>query len=371
MSYYVGADQRYPLIILAVVSIGLYLLATTARKPNVVPRYTVKQAVCQQLVAAQGVIKAERLRLHVPMNAADRLQTGWIGVNTSAYTTDPGSLAAKRSVTNPNIGAVVVDMLVKAGVKQHSIVAIGMTGSFPALDAAVIIAVEKLGARPLIISSVGASQWGANEPEFTWPVMERALYDAGIIHTRSLAFTRGGSRALPLETIAALDNLVARSGIQSIDDAHLTQSVRERIRLYEKAAGGRHIAAFVNIGGAIANVGIAGMRDPRNPKQRLGVMQTFEARHIPTIDLRNIRGFCRAHQLPWDPIHAPSVGSGKLFVRNKRLSVVVGICLMLQLLAMILVGWWQRRSCRPAPLELAELVTETSAVVPGNTSGER
>jgi poly-gamma-glutamate system protein len=41
-----------------------------------------------------------------------------------------------------------------------------MTGSFPALNIAVLAAAEEMKLKPIAISSVGSSMWGANEPDF-------------------------------------------------------------------------------------------------------------------------------------------------------------------------------------------------------------
>ena len=86
-----------------------------------------------------------------------------------------GHLSAKQTSTNPNFAAVLVEMLKEAGVQQGDVVAVGVSGSFPALNICTYAALESLGARPLVISSASASQWGANVPQLMWPDMEHLL----------------------------------------------------------------------------------------------------------------------------------------------------------------------------------------------------
>ena len=122
----------------------------------------------------------------------DTNDTGLIGVEYTDITTTLGSLAAKRTSTNPAFAAVVVDMLDRAGVRRGDAVAVSFSGSFPALNIAVLSAARALDLRPVIISSVGSSTYGANQPEMTWLDMERVLAEAGLFPYRSIAASLGG-----------------------------------------------------------------------------------------------------------------------------------------------------------------------------------
>ena len=85
----------------------------------------------------------------------------------------PGHLGSKQTSINPNFAAVVVGMLKDAGVQEGDCVAVGCTGSFPAMNVAVYSALETLRARPIVICSAGSSQYGANTPDLLWIDMER------------------------------------------------------------------------------------------------------------------------------------------------------------------------------------------------------
>src|SRR5262249_46844454 len=112
----------------------------------------------------------------------------------SVITTNTGSLEAKRTTLDPNWAAVVVQLLYEAGVQRKGTIAIGVSGSFPALNLAAFAAAEVLDLDAISIASVGASSWGANIPTLTWLDMERVLADAGLLRTRSIAASLGGTR---------------------------------------------------------------------------------------------------------------------------------------------------------------------------------
>ena len=67
-----------------------------------------------------------------------------------------------------------------------------MTGSMPGANIAVLTACRALGVIPITITSVGASQWGANLVDFTWLDMESILFENGLISSRSIAASIGG-----------------------------------------------------------------------------------------------------------------------------------------------------------------------------------
>ncbi|HVP92070.1 MAG TPA: poly-gamma-glutamate system protein [Terriglobales bacterium] len=265
-----------------------------------------------------------------PAAAADPNATGLIGLETSPITTSLGDPAAKRTTTNPDFAALVVSLLDEAGVRRGDAVAVGASSSFPALVIATLAAARAMGADPLVISSLGASEWGANDPAFTWLDMAECLSRAaGPLDVRPVALAVGGEedvgrnmepagRALLIERIRA-------SGLPFVDEAGLAANVAERVRLYAGAAGGRPLRAFVNIGGSSANIGtnaeVLKLRPGLvrevfiPPPAERGVLQEMAARKVPVIHLLNVRGLCRRYGLPWDPRPLPPPGAAGLYRR--------------------------------------------------------
>lgn len=326
--YTIGSERKWPTAILAIVAVGLYALAAHSDTPVASPLLREKLAVSQRLVTAAKVLRSERARLKKPISPDDREQTGWIGAALSVLTTEPGSVAAKRSTANPNIGAMAVQMLSDAGVQKGGAVAIGMSGSFPALDTAVIAAAEELGAYPIIISSVGASQWGANEPGLTWQRMEKLFLRHGVIAHGSIAVSRGGSSYTEARVLRQLEHEARRSHAQVISDDNLTRSITRRMEIYRKQAGSRRIQVFVNIGGAAVNVGVPQLVDKSDSLAGLGVIGMMRREGIRVIDLRQIKALCQKYGLPWDPSPLPAVGEGGIYHSTHKSSAVVGFCLL-------------------------------------------
>jgi poly-gamma-glutamate system protein len=258
-------------------------------------------------------------------------RTGLIGLETSAITTSLGNLEAKRTTTNPNFAALIARLLHRAGVRKGSAVAIGASSSFPALIIASLCAVEALDARGLLISSLGASQWGANRPDFNWLDMLGCLNRAGILPTRPIALSLGGDqdtgRDMSPEGRELLVRLGNETGVPFISEPDLEKNVRERLRLFEKAAGETGIRAFINVGGSYANMGTdseilkiepgmaAFSRLP--PPARRGVIFEMAARRIPVIHLLYVKGLCDRFGLPWDPSPLPGAGQGKIFEKRE------------------------------------------------------
>ena len=98
-----------------------------------------------------------------------------VGSPFSLITTDEGDLDSKLTTLDPNFSAVVVDLLSQLNVQANDTVAVLMTGSMPGANIAVMSACKAMNITPIIISSLGASQWGANQVDFTWLDMEAVL----------------------------------------------------------------------------------------------------------------------------------------------------------------------------------------------------
>jgi poly-gamma-glutamate system protein len=255
--------------------------------------------------------------------------TGLIGLETSAITTSAGRLEAKRTTTNPNLAGLVVFLLHEAGAKRGDVVAIGASSSFPALIVAALSAAKVMGLEPLVISSLGASEFGANVPGFNWIDMEDCLRAAGVLDISPLARAVGGDedvgQDMSPEGRALLESRIRESGVPFLEEPSLERNVASRMELYGEAAGTRPIKAFVNIGGSWANIGTnsevlklrpglaSGVLVP--PPAERGVLQAMAAEKIPVIHLLNIKGLCERYGLPWDPRPLPGPGEGPLFRR--------------------------------------------------------
>jgi len=314
----------------------------------------------QASAAIHACAEGKHLRID---RKSDINQTGLVGLETSSTTTTLGNLEAKRTTTNPNFAGLLVHLLQLAGVRRGDTVAIGASGSFPALVVAVLSATRALELRALLICSLGASQWGANRPEFGWIEMEACLNKAGLFRSPPLAYSLGGEgdggQDMRPEGRAILLDKIKRTGILFIDDPDLIKNVRMRMKLYDESAAGAPIRAFVNIGGSWANIGtdpsvlklepgLAGLASEVPPAGR-GVLQEMALRRIPIIHLLHIRGIAQRYGLPWDPSPLPRPGEGDIYRRTGKsratFIVLAGIYFMLVMACFKMIG---RRSAPAA-----------------------
>ena len=184
--------------------------------------YGEKMAAARLALRAMDQIKAEKARLGiVPDAEGDPQNTGLIGKPLSSVTSDTGYLLAKRTSVNPNFAAAMVDLLKRAGVKQGDTVAVGVSGSFPALNIATYAALQTLKLKPIVIASASASQWGANDPNLLWIDMERVLAERHVFSIRSAAARRGGlddrGFGMSKQGRKLIDDAIERNHLEELD----------------------------------------------------------------------------------------------------------------------------------------------------------
>jgi poly-gamma-glutamate system protein len=301
-----------------------------ARDPLKDPLLSRKIAAAELMRSAMAAIREERIRLGLPIDPAiDPNRTGIIGSDYTDLTTTLGSLFSKRTSTNPNFAGAVLEMLHEAGVKPGGSVAVSFSGSFPALNVAVLAAVHALEVKPIVISSIGASMYGANEPRLTWLDMERVLRERGILPYASSAAALGGV----VETEGGLDHTGISVGLRAIErcgipylDEHgektLEKDIENRMAIYARALGGRRPDAFINVGGSLISLGAcpeAAMmhsgfvrRSPSCSGPKRGIIFRMNERGVPVIHLLNIKRLARQYGLPIDPIPLPAVPDGRV-----------------------------------------------------------
>jgi len=263
---------------------------------------------------------------------ADPNRTGLVGQENSGITTSLGQLEAKRTTINPNFGGLVAKLLRDAGVRRGDAVAIGASSSFPALILASLSAVRTLGAKPVMICSLGASNWGANNPDFTWLEMLDCLRRAGVFDIEPIALALGGERDdgsdMSERGRILLREKIKASGLFFLEEPNLAENVRIRMELYEERAAPAKLKAFVNIGGSWANMGadssvlklepgLAKVKEIPPPEKR-GVIQEMAARGVPVIHLLFVKGLAERFGLPWDPVPLPKPGEGSIFVKTGK-----------------------------------------------------
>jgi poly-gamma-glutamate system protein len=346
--------SRRALLLIAAVAVGV--LALVEKFPVVRKQrwHDEKIAAARLTLDAFKAIKAEKQAKNIALDPdGDPQQTGMIGTSLTPVTSNTGYLSAKRASVNPNFAAIVVELLKRAGVEKGDLVAVGTSGSFPAMNVAAFAAIQTLGLEPIVISSASASEWGANDVNFLWIDMERALVDRQIFGFRSVAASKGGiddrGVGMSKEGRALLDAAIERNGLAKIEPKTVVESIEQRMRVYDEKAGGRAVKAYVNVGGGAASVGTLvgkkqfrpglNLEPPRGAGLMDSVMLRFAERGVPVLHLTNLSQLAKTHGLGANGDGGiPPIGEGKIYVKaeyNRWLALGGIVCVLAAMLAFI------------------------------------
>ena len=131
-----------------------------------------------------------------------------------------------------------------------------LTGSFPALNLSVLAAVHAMHLHAVVISSLGSSSWGANQPEMTWADMEKVLLDKGMISAGSTAMTMGGGGdwggGLSVDGKEILFKKIRKSNAKFLNAKSLPQAIGMKLTTYGNLD---RYKCFINVGGGQAALG--------------------------------------------------------------------------------------------------------------------
>ena len=371
-----GASQVQRAVVAALAIVGLIAVEVFPSEEQQ-PHYAEKMLAARRAQEALEVIHeaSERRGLSLRLKS-DPSGSRMIGEVLSPITSGSGSLVSKQTSVNPNFAAVLVEWLKELRVKSGDVVAVGVSGSFPAMNVAVYSALHELGIEPIIISSTAASQWGANDPNFTWLDMEAVLRKNEVFPYKSVAASLGGvgddaigltqrgrrmlERAIERNQIPALAEMdekelpeptVQAGGESTTPSLALVDEgrVRERMRVYYEKAGDRSIKAYVNVGGGTVSVGTkVGKRkfnpgvNSRPPKgiedMPPSVLGAFLETGVPGIHVTRIIDLAEAYGLEIAPRAVPEVGTGDVFQKRQANRWLAGIVLALILMALFVIA---------------------------------
>lgn len=318
--------------LLTIVLMAIELSYTVRTKA---PYYAEKITAAQHTAHAFATIRHAIDSMHIPIDKInDPNKTGLIGRQFSPLTIERGDLQVKLTATNPNIAAMVVHLLKRAGVRREDTVAVYMTGSTPALNIATIIALETIDAIPIIITSVGSAMWGANYPDLTMLDMERILRGADIINTQTAYATVGGhdeaGQGFSPEGRALIDTSIIRNGIPILHIQDISGATDQHIAVF---MSGHHVGLFISISeqpSAISGFDQEpGLIPAFRAQQGNGLIPYFSKNGIPVIHLTQLHKLTALYDLPVAPVPLPAVGEGKLFYEYRNSVVLAALFLAL------------------------------------------
>lgn len=313
------------LAVAAALSIALWLTLEQALQHPIHPQFAEMLMAARSMQAASRVLWTEKeTRGLTPSAQADPNRTGMIGQEYTPITTTLGELPAKRTATNPDFAAALVRQIASLQLARGTPVVIVVSGSFVGGDVAAITATETLGLRPIVIASLSASMWGANEPELNLIDMLSALRERNVIRTRAIAAVLGGGGAIggsmDADGVAALRRSAARDGVPIIE-VRPVAAVIDALLVRINAAAGDTPGAVINVGGALIGLGscreshewLPGLtrRAPSCSDGTPGLAMRLAADGLPVLHIINMRRLALEWGLPFDPTPLPIPGNNR------------------------------------------------------------
>lgn len=332
------ARGRWPLRGLAVaaaLSLVLWLGAERVLEPPTHPQYTEMLAAARSMQAAAQVLATEKAArgLLQPLEI-DPNRTGMIGPEFTGLTTSLGDLGAKRTVTSPDFAAALLGQIASLRLSPGAPVVVLVSGSLVGGNIAAVAAVERLGLEPVIIASLGASMWGATDPEFNWLDMMEVLNARGVIASTPIAAVLGGNGAvgsgIDPEVVEDLRASATRARVKIVEVRPLNALVDALVAQIEDVTGGAAPGLVINVGGAVVGLGSCPesydfptgltLRPIYCSRGTPGVAMRLSAQGVPVLHVLNIRRMALDLGLPYDPVPLPSPGNNPAVYGSRRLA---------------------------------------------------
>ena len=346
-------QETRTLVVLALISIIAYSIAFFSRMEFVSNTYDIKINAAMKMQESMKMLKNIRMEKGVFIDIEnDPNETGLVGSQFSLITTDEGDLDAKLTTLDPNFAAAMVELLTRANLTSGDTIALMLTGSMPGANMAMLIACKAMDIYPFIISSIGASQWGANDPEMTWLDMERILFEQGYISSRSIAASIGGrndrGRLLSPKGRELIRYNIENNKLPLISGTGLEDNVNKRMEYF----GAHNYKAVVNIGGGVASLGtsfnlrlikpgIVYRKDIEKISRGDGIegaVVKFSKQNIPLIHILNIQKLTDELGMKYAPIPIPEIGEGSLYAIEKYDLKITVLSLIIVSLSVVIAG---------------------------------
>ena len=337
------------LVILSAIALVSFVVSINSTTIDISPSYDMKIKAANLMKESMVELKNVRMEAGVFIDDEnDPNETGLVGSPFSLITTDEGDLDAKLTTLDPNFSAGMVELMLRLNLQKGDTVAILLTGSMPGANIAVLTAANAMGLIPMVITSVGASQWGANHADFTWLDMESILFNKGLINSRSVAASVGGRNEMgrllsPAGREIIISN-IENYNIPLIRKNRLAENIDERLKLFESFNKITNYSAMINVGGGVASLGtsfnskllpagIVNRSEVVNISIRdggiEGVLAKFAKKNVPVLHVLNIKSLTEQLGMPFAPIPIPEVGSGVLYAEEKYNILIATVCLFI------------------------------------------
>ena len=231
------------------------------------PFYDTKVIASNLMFKALKSLRQDYLDQGKTFSSLDPLETGLV-----FYQDDlPGNPSSKLTTLNPNFAAYIVELMIDAGIQipekrdRKPSVAIAFSSSFPGANIAVLSACLAMDMKPVIITSLSGSNYGAIDyDEFSWLDMERILIDKNIFPlqylSKSVSIGKGSDYGIGLDfsSFNEINKAVKKHDIDFLynkKETDLLYYINERMRIYDVKNDFAPYDLFINVGGGHASIG--------------------------------------------------------------------------------------------------------------------
>ena len=338
-------------IICLLILLILYFLSSSKQKED----YSIMVNAAETMYEAGKCLSNYRAEMNIDIDDnLDPLNTGFIGTEFSPITTTLGDLESKKLSTNPDFAALFILWFNQLGLKENDKIIIHLSGSFPALGIAAIVASELYKLEPIIFSSVGASSFGANHPLLTYWDIENYIYKEGIISHRTQFATLGGQNdngasfweeGLELAYRAAERNSLTITSFNTID---------EMVNFKDSLVNNIPTKLFINVGGNHSAIGSLttnmftehGLIVNKNLTSfgSDGVIKKVNSKNIPIIHMMNIKDIALENGIDLTLSKNYKIGSADLYYTKSKPIYFIYLSLFILILAILITSKLRKKS---------------------------
>ncbi|MEN8122302.1 MAG: poly-gamma-glutamate system protein [Bacteroidota bacterium] len=294
-----------------------------------------------------NVVQKEKEARNIFSDASSNVPHNYlIGNDFTLTTTTLGSIQAKEISTNPDFAALMVRLIKEAKIKKGDKVGVIISGSFPSLAISTLAALQTLKLDVILMSSLGASSYGANQPGASWLDIETWLIKKGNLNYKSVLVSRGAENDIGLglsdEGVQLFQDAASRNKRKLFSPLNISQAINERVKIFSS----NNISLLINIGGNQAALGkcVHSVSIPNGLNKNIqlcddkdrGVIQEINAMGTPVINLLNIKELANKYGMDISP-GIQYVKSLKLFKETKKSKLVLSITLIISLLSFMIL----------------------------------
>ena len=375
-------QKLYVIVLMALFCIAMVAISLNSKFIDKKPYYVEKIKAAEYMQYGLDVLKSASIRIFKNNTESlfDPMETGLVFFEDELE----GNLNSKLTTLNPNFAALIVELITKAGIKPVSEeseyipkVAVSLTGSLPGANLAVLSACEAMGLKPVIITSVSASNFGALKyKSFSWLDMEYELVSPAndYFKHRSVAASIGKGRDSGFglsdrsvnDIVSVLEKYEKLYGEREFEvlyksGQYLPYYIDRRMDIYDEKNDGAPYDLFINVGGGVASIGyypgikkISGFLPADSLMQlhssksindcAMYRFSSLENSSVPAINIVDIENLVEG-SLPLITLDSENfknnqiaIGEGYLFTQEKYSLAVVIPCLIASLALVLSVG---------------------------------